>query len=79
LPRLKALARRGATILGMHPSGTSREEVEEFLREQQLGYPTFLAADKNDAPNAPLAWKCRRCGYCTRTRHVLDIRTNARM
>ena len=53
LPRLKALAGRGAIILGMHPSGTSREEVEEFLREQQLGYPTFLAADKNDNPTRP--------------------------
>jgi thiol-disulfide isomerase/thioredoxin len=53
LPRLKALAERGATIRGMHPSETSREEVEEFLREQQRGYPTFLAADKNDDPTRP--------------------------
>jgi RNA polymerase sigma factor (sigma-70 family) len=43
LPRLKALAERGIHILGMHPSGTSREEVENFLRDQQLNYPTFLA------------------------------------
>jgi len=56
LPRLKALAERGATILGMHPSGTSREEVEKFIRDQQLGYPTFLATDKNsDASNPKIA------------------------
>jgi len=56
LPRLKALAERGATILGMHPSGTSREEVEKVIRDRQLGYPTFLATDKNsDASNPKIA------------------------
>jgi thiol-disulfide isomerase/thioredoxin len=43
LPRLKALAERGTQVLGMHPSGTSPEEVENFIRDQQLNYPTFLA------------------------------------
>jgi RNA polymerase sigma factor (sigma-70 family) len=56
LPRLKALAKRGATILGMHPTGTSREEVEKVVRDEQLGYPTFLATDKNsDASNPKIA------------------------
>src|SRR5881396_3806841 len=52
LPRLKALAGRGAIIVGMHPSGTPAEEVEKVIRNRQLGYPTFLTVGKEgDASN----------------------------
>src|SRR5262249_21338684 len=47
LPLLKALSERGAMILGMHPSGTAAEEVEKVVRDEKLGYPTFLAPGKN--------------------------------
>jgi RNA polymerase sigma factor (sigma-70 family) len=49
MPRLKSLAERGVIVLGMHPPGTPLEEVERVIRDQQLGYPTFLAeANNND-------------------------------
>src|SRR5207253_2165781 len=53
LPRLRALAGTGYAVVGMHPAGTLAGEVEKLVRDQQLGYPTFLApADKGgkDAP-----------------------------
>jgi thiol-disulfide isomerase/thioredoxin len=52
MPRLKSLAGRGVIVLGMHPPGTSREEVERVIHDHQLGYPTFLAETKNDAAPA---------------------------
>src|SRR5262249_23284794 len=48
LPRLKSLAEEGVIVLGMHPAGTPREEVEGVISDRQLGYPTFLAAARND-------------------------------
>jgi thiol-disulfide isomerase/thioredoxin len=53
LPRLKTLAERGATILGMHPAGTPAEEVEKFIRDEKLGYPTFLSTDRSRDGNSP--------------------------
>ncbi len=47
MPRLKALAARGATIIGMHPPGTPPEEVERDRKLYQLDYPTYLNPDKN--------------------------------
>jgi thiol-disulfide isomerase/thioredoxin len=56
LPRLKTLAAKGAIIVGMHPPGTPSEEVEKVIRDQQLGYSTFLAADTDiDAKNPTIA------------------------
>jgi thiol-disulfide isomerase/thioredoxin len=49
LPRLKALAEKGVTVVGMHPAGTPAEDVEKVIREQKLGYATLLAAGKGDA------------------------------
>jgi thiol-disulfide isomerase/thioredoxin len=48
MPRLKALAASGITVVGMHPPGTAAAEVEKVVRDRKLGYPTFLAAGKWD-------------------------------
>jgi thiol-disulfide isomerase/thioredoxin len=42
LPLLKLLAEDGALIIGMHPAGTSAEDVRKVLEEWNPGYPTFL-------------------------------------
>ena len=56
LPRLKALAAKGVIIVGMHPAGTPSDAVEKVIRDQQLGYSTFLAADADiDANNPTIA------------------------
>ena len=47
LPRLKTLTEKGVAVVGMHPSGTPREDVEKVIHDQQLGYPTFLAPAGN--------------------------------
>jgi RNA polymerase sigma factor (sigma-70 family) len=47
LPRLKGLADRGAIILDMRPMGSDADFVEQDVRDQQLGYPTFLEMDAN--------------------------------
>jgi hypothetical protein len=47
MPWLKKLAEGGVIVLGMHPSGTPREEVEGVIRDQRLGYPTFLDGTNN--------------------------------
>lgn len=52
LPLLKNLSERGVLVVGMHPSGTPAEEVEKFIRDQEIGYPTFLDAGKAD-PKKP--------------------------
>jgi hypothetical protein len=52
MPRLKTLAEQGAAVVGVHPAGTPAEDVEQVIRDQKLGYPTFLAAGKDaDAKN----------------------------
>ena len=33
-------------VIGMHPAGTSAEEVGKVISDQELGYPTFLASAK---------------------------------
>ena len=45
LPTLKRLAEEGALIVGMHPAGTSAEDVKKALEEWNLGYPTFLEVE----------------------------------
>jgi RNA polymerase sigma factor (sigma-70 family) len=50
---LKTLSGRGATILGMHPAGTPAAEVEKVIREENLGYPTFLAPEKHADTASP--------------------------
>ena len=47
LPRLKTLAESGVIIVGLHPSGTSAEEVEAFIRNEKVGDPTFLSSEEN--------------------------------
>lgn len=49
LPQLKRLAAEGLPIVGMHPAGTSAEDVGKVIEEQQLGYPTYLASATTDA------------------------------
>jgi hypothetical protein len=51
LPTLTTLTALGATVLGMHPFGTPVEDVETIIRDQQLGYPTFVATKKLDIRN----------------------------
>jgi len=53
LPALKDLSERGAIVVGMHPSGTPAEEVERFIRDQTLGYATFLATGKEREAGHP--------------------------
>jgi RNA polymerase sigma factor (sigma-70 family) len=53
LPRLKALAEKGLTVVGMHPAGTPAEDVAKVIGEQKLGYPTFLAMGKGADPKRP--------------------------
>jgi thiol-disulfide isomerase/thioredoxin len=48
LAPLKALASSGITVVGMHPPGTPAAEVEKFVQDRELGYPTFVAAGKWD-------------------------------
>jgi RNA polymerase sigma factor (sigma-70 family) len=50
---LKTLAGRGVIIVGMHPPGTAAEEVEKRVREQELGYPTFLEKEKKGDEQTP--------------------------
>ncbi|MEZ6126289.1 MAG: hypothetical protein R3C49_24440 [Planctomycetaceae bacterium] len=42
LPALKRLVKNGQIVVGLHPAGTPREDVEEAQRSGQLNYPTFL-------------------------------------
>lgn len=42
---LSQLAENGATIVGLHPSGTESEDVEGAMQEAKLGYPTYVASD----------------------------------
>lgn len=44
IPGLRELAEAGTPILGIHPAGTPAAEVDEFLNERQLKFPTVLAA-----------------------------------
>jgi hypothetical protein len=37
----------------MHPSGTPATEVEKVIRDEKLGYPTFLASEKNTDATSP--------------------------
>jgi RNA polymerase sigma factor (sigma-70 family) len=53
MPRLKTLAEDGLIVVGMHPAGTPAADVEKVIREQKLGYPTFLATDKDADPKRP--------------------------
>ena len=56
LPLLKELAESGVVIVGMHPPGTSTEEINKILRDQKLGYPTLVAPDKGGtATNTKIA------------------------
>ena len=49
LPQLSALAKKGAIVLGMHPSGTTAAEIEKLAKDHRLTYPTFLASGKEGA------------------------------
>jgi thiol-disulfide isomerase/thioredoxin len=40
---LKTFTENGFTVVGLHPAGTPAAEVEKVIREQKLGYSTFLA------------------------------------
>jgi thiol-disulfide isomerase/thioredoxin len=42
LPLLKKLAADGVRVVGMHPAGTQAGDVTKVIRDQELGYPTFL-------------------------------------
>jgi thiol-disulfide isomerase/thioredoxin len=66
LPRLKVLAEKGVMVVGMHPSGTSAQEVEKVIRDQKLGYPTFLASGKNQDTKDPIiaGYPARVFPYC---------------
>jgi thiol-disulfide isomerase/thioredoxin len=50
-PRLRTLAAKGATVLGMHPPGTSSDEILKVTRDQKLGYPTLLAGPEGNHVN----------------------------
>ena len=45
LPTLRQMAAAGTQIVGMHPFGVPAEEVEQFVRNRKLGYPTLLAGE----------------------------------
>jgi RNA polymerase sigma factor (sigma-70 family) len=47
-PTLSRLAQSGATIVGLHPSGTELQDVERAMREAKLSYATYVAS--NDRP-----------------------------
>src|SRR5262249_58780068 len=53
-PGLKARGGGGAVVVGMPPPGTPAEEVERVIRDQRLGYPTFLAAGRADDTGQPV-------------------------
>jgi RNA polymerase sigma factor (sigma-70 family) len=53
LPRLKVLTENGLTVVGMHPAGTPAEDVGKVIREQKVGYPTFLATGNDADPKRP--------------------------
>jgi thiol-disulfide isomerase/thioredoxin len=50
LPILKRMAADGFPIIGMHPAGTPASEVENFLKEFELGYPTFVESNIESRP-----------------------------
>ncbi|HVX63898.1 MAG TPA: TlpA disulfide reductase family protein [Pirellulales bacterium] len=48
LPALRELAAQGLPVVGMHPAGTSAEELGKMLDDWQAGYPTYLSSAKMD-------------------------------
>ena len=54
MPLLKTLAEDGLIVVGMHPAGTSAEEVEKVIHERKLGYPTFLDSKKAGDAKSPM-------------------------
>jgi thiol-disulfide isomerase/thioredoxin len=46
-PRLKKLAERGLTVVGLHPSGAPAGEVEKVIRDQSMPYPTLVSDGKD--------------------------------
>lgn len=47
-PLLKKLVAEGLPIVGMHPAGTSSEDVRNVIDVGKLGYPTYLAPTRTD-------------------------------
>ena len=46
----------------MHPAGTPADEVAKVIKDQELGYPTFLAAD--DAAGKVGGYPANMFPYC---------------
>ena len=40
---LRKLAAEGVNVVGIHPAGTPRADIERVIKQQKLGYPTLLA------------------------------------
>lgn len=62
-PFLKQLAEQDALIIGMHPAGTPAHEVEKVMQENQLPYPTLLAA-KTDSSRKIAGYPAAVFPYC---------------
>ncbi len=46
LPVLKNLVDEGATVIGIHPVPLPSDEIAEFIREEQISFPTLTGSDR---------------------------------
>jgi thiol-disulfide isomerase/thioredoxin len=64
MPQLRELAAQGIAVVGLHPAGTPVEEIQKVIRQQQLGYPTYLATAEIDGERKIGGYPVTMFPYC---------------
>jgi thiol-disulfide isomerase/thioredoxin len=55
VPLLKRFSAAGGIVIGMHPGGTTTEEVTATIKAGELSYPTYVSPETTSADNPTIA------------------------